>query len=124
VRARGRVRLDRASVAGLALYVFSSVGFVGLALLEPSDVPFILALAVLAAVHLVSGFAIGRWPALLLPLLLVLLAIPVPTDPEAYEPIPLWFVLLFWFAPLGVGVLALGVGARRLLGRWGRRADT
>jgi hypothetical protein len=97
---------------------------VGLALLEPSDVPFILALAVLAAVHLVSGFAIGRWPALLLPLLLVLLAIPVPTDPEAYEPIPLWFVLLFWFAPLGVGVLALGVGARRLLGRWGRRADT
>jgi hypothetical protein len=96
---------------------------VGLALLEPSDVPFILALAVLAAVHLVSGFAIGRWPALLLPLLLVVLAIPVPTDPEAYEPIPLWFVLL-WFAPLGVGVLALGVGARRLLGRWGRRADT
>ena len=118
VRARGRVRLDGPSVAGLVLYVVSSAGFVGLALLGSPDVPFMLALSALAVVHLLCGFAIGRWSALLLPLLLVVLAIPVPTDPDAYEPIPLWFAMLFWFAPIGVAVLALGVGARRVVARW------
>lgn len=118
----GRVRIDWATLAGLTLYVGSAVGFTLLALLESFDSfdgLLGLALAVLAVVHLAAGFAIGRWFALFLPVLLIVLSIPVPTDPDAYEPIPLWWATALWLAPIGAGLLAVGVGARRLTERQG-----
>jgi hypothetical protein len=122
VSARGRVRLDRLQVAGLILYVAAALSFAVVALLPSSDGVFAAALVALGVVHLVSGLAIGRWPAVFLPVLLVVLTIPVPTDPDAYEPIPMWLAILLWFAPLGAVVLALGVGARRGLAAYDERS--
>ncbi len=119
VASRGHVTVGRVGFAGLLGYVASAVAVVALLVLPAGRDALVPALIAVGLVQLVAGFAIGRWPALLLPVLLVIFALPVPTDPDAYEPIPAWFVMAFWFAPLSAGILALGVGVRRLLGRWG-----
>jgi hypothetical protein len=66
---------------------------------------------VLVALQFGLGFAAGRWWALFLPVLVVLISIPAgypPITPEDAEPLPLWF-------PLGVGLVVavplVGVGS-------------
>jgi hypothetical protein len=68
-----------------------------------------------ALAHVVFGLAIGRWWALLLPLLAIFLAIPagVPYDPRG-EAFPLFFGMAF-YAPFEAALLSIGVGTRKLV---------
>jgi len=68
----------------------------------------------LVVVHPLVGFAIGRWWAVLLVFLLPVLALPVPTPTDAYEPIPMWFAMLYFGVPFGALLIAAGVVARKL----------
>jgi hypothetical protein len=72
------------------------------------------ALVALLGVQLLAGFAIGRWHALLLLPLLPLLSIPVPVPEDAYEPFPLWFVMLAYIGPVAAVLMLAGIGARKL----------
>jgi len=64
-------------------------------------------------VQVLVGLVIGRWRALFLVAFLPILAIPVPTPEDAYEPLPLWFGMLI-FSPLMAVLISLGVAARQL----------
>jgi hypothetical protein len=68
-------------------------------------------------VHVAVGFAVNRGWALLLPLLAVAIALPAGyPSANRGEPLPLWFGALIW-APVNISLIAIGVGARRLLER-------
>ncbi len=82
-----------------------------------SDATFYWPLVALLAVQFMAGFAIGRWPALLLLPLLPLLSIPVPVPEDAYEPFPLWFVMLAYIGPVAAVLMLGGIGARKLWSR-------
>jgi len=63
--------------------------------------------------HVGCGVAIGRWWALLLPLLVVFIAIPSTADRE----FPFWFDYLILLAAPAAFLLGLGVVIRRLARR-------
>ena len=67
----------------------------------------------LALLQVVAGFALG-WRAYLLLPLLPLLAIPVPVPEDAYEPFPLWFVMLYLGLPIAAVLMTPGVVLRAL----------
>ena len=69
----------------------------------------VLALAALLLFYVACGAAIGRWWAMLLPLLVVLIAIPSNADSD----VPYWADYLFFLAVPAALLLGLGV----LLGR-------
>jgi len=77
-----------------------------------------LMLFLLVAIHPVAGFAIGRAWALSLVLLLPLLGLPVSVPKDAYEPFPMWFVMLYVGIPIGLLLIGIGIVGRKL---WGRR---
>jgi hypothetical protein len=71
-----------------------------------------LAFGSLGLAHVVFGFAIGRWWALLLPLATVLLAVPAEFPESRWsEPPPVFFAMTF-YAPFEMVLLALGLGNR------------
>ena len=81
--------------------------------LESSDALGWSALGVVGLTHIVFGFAIGRWWALLLPLATVLLAFPAGFPESRWsEPFPVWFAMAF-YAPFEIALLALATGARK-----------
>src|SRR6186997_2038608 len=89
------------AIGSAALYVGALIGFIANWWHElDSDDSFYWPLVVLLAVQFVTGVAVGRWQALLLLPLLPLLSIPVPVPEDAYEPFPLWFVMLFYIGPV------------------------
>jgi hypothetical protein len=72
-------------------------------------------LPVLIFIQLLGGLAVGRWWAVLLPVVVVLVSIPAgdpPITPDYVEPFPIWFGLGL-FAPVAFLVIALGVAARK-----------
>jgi hypothetical protein len=74
---------------------------------------------VLVALQLGVGFAVRRWWALFLPVLVVLISVPAgypPITPENAEPLPLWFGLGLGLVA-AVPLLAAGVILRRLYER-------
>jgi hypothetical protein len=76
--------------------------------------------AALITLHLAVGFAVGRWSALWLVVLLPILAIPVPTATDCgdgCEPWPMWFGMLYLGVPVGATLIAIGVGWRKTLRR-------
>jgi hypothetical protein len=75
-------------------------------------------LAILAAASLALGWATGSWPAALLALVLVPLAMPFDyPDSRFGEPFPTWFSAGI-VTPISAGLILLGVWARRARGRW------
>jgi hypothetical protein len=108
--------IDQRTVLVVAAYV-TAVGilFAYAATLDVEDSVLAGTVAFLVLQVLV-GLALGRWRALLLVALLPILAIPVPTPEDAYEPLPLWFGMLI-FAPLIAALIAAGVGARKVWNR-------
>jgi hypothetical protein len=67
----------------------------------------------LPAVQLAVGLLIGRWWALALPMLAVLLAVPAGyPDASTGEPLPIWFGMAF-FSPLALLLVAAGVAVAR-----------
>jgi hypothetical protein len=88
--------------------------------LEGNDVGTWLALAVLAVGHVVFGYAVRDWPALLLPILALGLAIPAGYPASQYgEPSPTWFAQ-YVLIPAEIVLIAAGLGLRALVDR--RRA--
>jgi hypothetical protein len=101
-------------LSGLWIY-----GVVDRGELEGSDVATWTALGVVAVAHVVFGFTIREWPALLLPIAVLLLAIPAGyPDSQFSEPGPVWFGQIF-LVQLEIPLIAAGLGLRALAG--GRR---
>lgn len=74
-------------------------------------------LPVLIIAQLVAGFAVSRWWAALLPVVVVFVSMPAgypPITPEYAEPLPIWFGLAV-AAPVGCLLVAIGVATRKLL---------
>jgi peptidoglycan/LPS O-acetylase OafA/YrhL len=66
-------------------------------------------LALFGAVHVTAGFVVGRWWAVALPLLAVVLAAPAGyPDANKGEPFPIWLGLAV-FSPIAVLLVAVGV---------------
>ncbi len=72
---------------------------------------------IVIGLQVVAGWAIGRWWAVLLPVVVVLIAMPAgnpPITPAYVEPWPIWFGLALE-APTAVVLLALGVASRKIV---------
>lgn len=88
---------------------------------DPGSGTWLLPLLVL--VQLAAGFAIGRWWAVLLPVVVVFVSVPAgnpPITPAYVEPWPIWSGLAIG-APVGCLLVVIGVAARKILDRlnWG-----
>ena len=73
----------------------------------------------LVFVQLASGFALGRWWAVLLPVLLPFISVPAgtpPITPDNAEPFPIWFGLVF-LSPVAGVLIALGIATRTIIDR-------
>jgi hypothetical protein len=104
----------------LALSTLWIYGVLDRGLHEGSEVRGWAILALVALAHVSFGYASREWPALLLPIAVVFLAIPAGYPESGYgEPAPLWFgqVLL---VQAEIPLLAAGLALRSL--REGRRA--
>ena len=76
-------------------------------------------LPVLMALQVAVGFAVGRWWALALPILVVLISVPAkgpPITPDNSEPFPL-FVTFGVIAVVAVPLIAVGLMLRWIYGR-------
>jgi peptidoglycan/LPS O-acetylase OafA/YrhL len=98
-----------AYVVAMAVYVYA---IVDPAVTFGSDARAAAVGVGLLAVHVATGWAIGRWWAVLLPALAVPVAVPAGY-PDRGEP-ELWVPIAFVVAPLGVCVIGVAVAARRL----------
>lgn len=74
-------------------------------------------LVALAVMQVAAGVALG-WRAFLLLPLLVMLSIPVPVPEDAYEPMPLWFAMLYLGISISAPLMAIGMGARAAWNHW------
>lgn len=82
-------------------------------------------LPVMALAQFLLGLTLGRWWAVLLPALVVLISVPAgypPITPDHAEPFPIWLTLV-WLAVVGVPLVALGVLSRKLYERRRRRSS-
>jgi hypothetical protein len=73
-------------------------------------------LPILVALHVAIGFAVGRWWAVVVPMLVVVISIPAGNPPLTHdnaEPFPL-FVTFALMAVLAVPLVACGVMLRRV----------
>ena len=97
------------AVAAAGVYLFLDSGF-----LEGDDLWWLVT-AGFAVAHVALGFLVGRWPVVLLPLVLVPLAIPAGYPQSMFEPPPVWLTqtLLVQFE---VALVALGLGVRTVVG--------
>jgi hypothetical protein len=70
-----------------------------------------------ALAHVALGFLVGRWPVILLPLVLTPLAVPAGYPVSQYgEPSPVWLGQMI-LVQAEIPLVALGVGARELVDR-------
>jgi hypothetical protein len=72
-------------------------------------------LPVIIFIQLLAGLAVGRWWAVALPVLVLLISIPAgnpPVTPEYVEPFPIWFGLGL-VSPVAFLLIAVGVAARK-----------
>jgi hypothetical protein len=82
-----------------------------------SDAASLLGLALVVIAHLILGWIVKRWWAVLLPFLPVLLAAPLGyPSANRGEPLPLWLGLLLW-APAEVALVVAGVGLEAVYAR-------
>ncbi|HXV58694.1 MAG TPA: hypothetical protein VD704_12575 [Gaiellaceae bacterium] len=114
--------LARAAVY-LALSALWIYGILDRGLHEGSEARGWAILALVALAHVPFGYASREWPALLLPIAVVLLAIPAGYPESRYgEPAPLWFGQIL-LVQVEIPLLAAGLALRSLReGRRGRAA--
>jgi hypothetical protein len=84
---------------------------------EPENAVDVLVPIGALVLHLVTGFAIGRWWALALALFPVVVAIPAGDYPGGWPELPVAFTMASEELMFGLPALAIGVAARRLLAR-------
>ena len=123
---RERSPLERFVVGALVYLALSAVwihGVVDQGGLEGSGIELWTVLGAVAAAHVAFGFGIREWPALLLPIAVLPLAI-LAGYPESQfsEPGPVWFGQLVWI-PFEVLLIAAGLGLRALVERRQGPAD-
>ena len=112
-------RLSLTAVELVIAYVALAVALmVYLAATVDEDESLVWLIAVFLVGHTAFGLAFGRWRSLALVLLLPLFAIPVPVPEDAYEPLPLWFGMILYGAPLAALAMAVGIVVRRAFGWW------
>jgi hypothetical protein len=114
-------------LAGALVYLALSVvwlyGLVDRGLFEGDDWRAWSILGVGMAVHVAFGWAIREWAALLLPIVLVLLAVPAGyPETDFSEPLPVWISQIFYLV-FEIPAIALGLGLRALYDGW-RRAPS
>jgi peptidoglycan/LPS O-acetylase OafA/YrhL len=114
VRLRAEARplvVAAAYVAAMAFYIYAiadrNVGY-------GSDIANWFGIAALAALHLGTGWGIGRWWAVLLPLLAIPIAIPAGY-PERTEP-QVWIGVTWVIVPFGALLIGLAAAIRRVEG--------
>jgi hypothetical protein len=117
-----RSRLRRFAVGALIYLGLSTVWLYGLVdqgkVDYGSDVRTWSLIAVVVAVHVVFGAAIREWPALLLPIVLIFVAIPAGYPESQFgEPAPLWFAQLV-YAIFEIPAIAAGLGLRAAYDAW------
>ena len=105
-------------LGAIAVYGMAIAGFV-YAVAEPqrtygNSVATLAVFAALAVLNVGAGFAIGRWWALLLIPLAILIALPAgyPNDVRG-EPWPIWTTFAIW-APAVAALVGLGIVLRRV----------
>jgi hypothetical protein len=111
-------RTTRFSLCALA-YLGLSLGWIYGVLdrgrLEESDAALWAVLAVASAAHVAFGYFSREWPALLLPIVVLVLAIPAGYPVSRYgEPSPTWLGQLV-LIPAEVVLIAAGLGLRALV---------
>jgi hypothetical protein len=105
-----------AAVGGYAIVMIAFIYLADSGRLEEAAIGSVV-IGLLAVTHIVFGFAIGRWWALSLPLLAILLAVPAGVPESKWrEPLPLFFGMAL-YAPFEMALIALGVGASKLFRR-------
>jgi hypothetical protein len=98
------------ALAYLAVMTFWIYGVVNESGVESSS----WLLPVLAIVQVAAGFAVGRWWAVALPLVLVAISVPAgfpPITPDNAEPFPIFFSVAFG-ALVAVPLIVVGLVAR------------
>jgi len=117
-------RVERFTIGALAYLGLSAVWIYGVldrGVMENAGSLFWIVLAVVTAAHVAFGFAIRERAAVLLPIAVVLLAIPAGYPESRYsEPGPLWFGQMF-LVLFEIPLIAVGLGLRSLV-EWRRAA--
>ena len=78
-----------------------------------SDTAALATFAALVVLHIVTAWWIGRWWAVLLPPLVILLAIPAGTPVKGEDPFPIWVAVTWIVAPAGAFLILVIVAIRR-----------
>lgn len=116
-------RLERFLVGAVAYLGLSALwlyGVVDRGMIEGSEWLSWSVIAGVAAAHVLFGFAIREWVALLLPIVVVFLAIPAGYPESQFgEPALVWLGQVF-LVIVEIPLIAAGLGLRALVG--GRRA--
>ena len=85
---------------------------------DATDRPFGIVLFVgLIVVHVPVGAAIGAWWAVALPFVAILVAVPFGYGEGLGQEAPIWIYYGFTMSVPAAAVVALGVGARKLISR-------
>ena len=82
-----------------------------------SDVAAVATLIALVALHLATGWAIGRWWAVFLPLVPIVIALPAGTPTKGEDPYAIWWAIAWYVAPAGAFLILLTVALRRAVFR-------
>lgn len=110
-----RYRLRRFGILASAYLGLGAVwiyAFVDQGRVEVSDARFWLLLAVVLVVHVAFGGVIREWPAVLLPIVLVPLAVPAGYPESQFgEPLPVWIGQIFYMV-VEIPAIAAGVALR------------
>jgi hypothetical protein len=110
-------------LAAIAYLALMSLWVYGV--LDTTESGAVWLLPLIVFVQVAAGFLVGRWPAVVLPVLVVLISIPAGYPPtEEGEPLPLWFDLGF-LALFGIPLVGGGVVMRKVYDRgWNGSRDT
>jgi hypothetical protein len=118
-----RYRVRRFGVGALAYLGLGAAwlyGVVDQGRLEGGDLRGWSLVGLFLAFHVAFGFVLREWPALLLPIMLVFLAIPAGYPESQFsEPSPVWLGQIF-LVVVEIPAIAAGLGLRALFDGWRR----
>jgi hypothetical protein len=122
--ASGRLRrFGLAAAAYLLVSLLWLYGFVDQGFIDEENWFLWTVLATVAALHVVFGFLVREWAALLLPFVLIFLSVPGGyPESDFSEPPPLWFSQIV-YSVIEMAAIAAGLGVRLLYDGW-RRAPS
>jgi peptidoglycan/LPS O-acetylase OafA/YrhL len=118
-----RDRLRRFAIGASAYLIISAVWLYGVVdqgkFDYGSDLRTWSLIGGLVAVHVLFGWLIREWAALLLPIVLIVVVIPAGYPESQFEPPPLWFGQIF-YSVFEITAIAVGLGLRAFHDGWRR----